>query len=136
MTSDYQIMVPPNTTDPQVVTILKNLLPEILVSKFGCDPMHAKTLAEELAPAIVQRAGESAQFHLLRDQPNSILLVSPSPEQCSNFQKVLDDFVIVRGWPAQRRSTIRTMAEKLWSLVSHDERWDEDKTNAVVGVRG
>lgn len=51
MISDYQIMVPTNATDPQLVNILKQLLPEILILKFGYNSMHAKMLAEELAPA-------------------------------------------------------------------------------------
>ena len=136
MISDYQIMVPTNATDPQLVNILKQLLPEILMLKFGYNSMHAKMLAKELAPAIVRRASQCAQLHLLKDQPNRILLVSPTQQQCDDFKKHLDDFVVIRGWPAQRQSTIKKMAAKLWSLVSDDGHWDDDKANDAVGVRG
>jgi hypothetical protein len=135
MAGDYQIMVPPNTTDPQLVNILQELLPEILMSRFGWDSMYARTLAEELAPAIVRRATECSQLQLLKDQPNSISVISPSPKHCDDLKKFLDDFVVVRGWPAQRRSTVMKMAAKLWSLISkEDEHWDVP-TGSGGGVR-
>lgn len=102
MAGDYQIMLPPNTTDPQLVKILQELLPEILMSRFGWDSMYARTLAEELAPAIVRRATECSQLQLLKDQPNSILVISPSPKHCDDLKKFLDDFLVVRGWPAAK----------------------------------
>ena len=104
MAHDYSITMPKNTTDFQMVAILKQILPRILVNKFKYNPNNTKLLAENLAPKIADYARAGSQLKLLKDQTNKLNLIAPTQQQCDEFQKALEEIVVIRyGDPASHK---------------------------------
>ncbi|MGO8793915.1 MAG: hypothetical protein ACLQLC_03750 [Candidatus Sulfotelmatobacter sp.] len=135
MTETCDIALPATMTDSELAQIVERELPAVLISKFGYNATHAEMLAEKLAPAIVDRARESLQLNTLAAHSSWVCIATPTQNQCSQFQDALDDVLYLPV--SAKKDTIKVWAGRLWSLVTHeDEHWDDNKTNAVVGVRG
>jgi len=139
--SETTLRVPIGTTDEQLVQILEEVLPDVLIRKMQISPVRARQAARELAHDIVRRARQCSESHLVSEVARHIQLKPPSKEQCEAFKEALDEVLVIRyvEQGPRRTGAVRTAAGKLWKLLKEDTLGIESKdeyTGNVAGPRG
>ena len=140
----YQLRVPSNTTDIELIDKLKNVLPELLVKKMNVSPDIARAVAPEMASRIVNKARQCDQAHYVNDVYYKIQQYTPTKEECDDFKKAVDEIIEIIYVEKKRSghmTTTKYVCGKLWYYLRErllglpPENLDEG-ANAAIGTRG
>ena len=115
------IRVPYETTDKQLVEVLRKVLPDLLAKRMNIDRLRAEQAAETLAVRIVYAARQCNEAHRVGDVSNRILLNAPSEEECADFKKAVDEIIRIRYVEEIRKPTlkdaVKTTSGRLWLFL-------------------
>jgi len=139
--SQTTLRVPIGTTDEQLVEILEEVLPDLMVKKMNLSPVRAQQAAPEMARSIVYHARQCSETYLVPEVTRNIQLKSPSKEQCDAFQKALEELIVIQYVKNAPRKTgaVRKGSGRLWKLLKEDMLGIQDKDPIYMshtGVRG
>jgi hypothetical protein len=136
--SQTTLRVPIGTTDEQLVEILEEVLPDLMVKKMNLSPVLAQQAAPEMARSIVYHARQCSETYLVPEVTRNIQLKSPSKEQCDAFQEALEELIVIQYVKNAPRKTgsVRKGSGRLWKLLKEDMLGIQDKERYYMSHTG
>ena len=146
MEGKVSLTVPIDITDEQLVNVLKEVLPGIIVRLPSTSPLHQR-MVPELAEGIVFMARRCARSPHLRDIAYRLQAKGPTPEQCQIFESAVKELMELRFGEVKENRHHRPMYQivmgKIWARLEQavgGKTWEEEEASlppaSGPGVRG